>query len=379
MTGLRSHEEVFFSLLRSAMWGTPACVPHGFSEWGQIVRLAKAQSVLGLVADVMLSDEAVASHISAKAIEKLKSFIMVNMMNASKLETLTVSSVQTLREAGVDPVLLKGHGLAANYPDPRLRQCGDVDLYVGQENYRRSYDALLKIADKADDVRTLDVGQHFTVFVSGLEVEVHRFCEVYPSRKLDRLYQEYSLKGLTVNLVGTEVAGILVNTPEDTYNCYYVFSHLFNHFLTGGIGLRQLCDWMCLIHKRGASMDVPALEEMIKTMGMMEPWKAFGCVLVDWLGLPENEFPLFERQDEAKVGKIVSRILEEGNFGRQRDVHTKKNGNYLKDKSRAFFGHITRSARLMTLFPSIVFRRFWLTMYNRFSKVISDAKVRFRS
>lgn len=376
---MERHEEVIFSLLRSAMWGTPAYVPHDFNEWGQVIRLAKAQSVLGVVADMLLSVETIASCISTKKKEKLRSFMMFNMMTSAKLESLLGCSVQTLREVGIDPVLLKGPALAAYYPNPRLRQCGDIDLYVGQKNYRRAYEALLKIADNADDIKVLDVGQHFSVFVSGFEVEVHRFSEIYPSRRLNGIYQQYSSKGLSDALVKISVSGIPVNTPEDTFNCYYVFSHLFNHFLTGGIGLRQLCDWMCLIHKRGASMDLPALEEMITTMGMMEPWKVFGCVLVDYLGLPEGEFPFYERQDDVKIRKVVSRILKEGNFGKQRDVHTKKNGNYLSDKARAFFGHITRSASLLTLFPSIVFRRFWLTMYNRFSKVISDAKVRFKS
>ena len=169
---MERHEEVIFSLLRSAMWGTPAYVPHDFNEWGQAIRLAKAQSVLGVVADMLLSIETIASCISTKKKEKLRSFMMLNMMTSAKLESLLGCSVQTLREVGIDPVLLKGPALAAYYPNPRLRQCGDIDLYVGQKNYRREYEALLKIADNADDIKVLFILTFWEMLSDNLHNEV---------------------------------------------------------------------------------------------------------------------------------------------------------------------------------------------------------------
>ena len=46
---MERYEEVFFSLVRSGMWGTAPEVPEGFNEWGKVAKLAKSQSVLGVV------------------------------------------------------------------------------------------------------------------------------------------------------------------------------------------------------------------------------------------------------------------------------------------------------------------------------------------
>lgn len=362
------------------MWGVPVNIPHDFNEWGRVFKLAHSQSVLPMVADVMLSDDTVVSSISAKGQEKLRSFMMVNMVNADRMSLLIEESVCLLRKAGTDPVLMKGHAVSRYYPNPRLRQCGDVDLYVGVEDYRKAYEAFEKAADSIEEPEVLDIGQHFSAFFGGLQVEVHRYAEVYPSRRLNARYQEFSQKGLSEDLVPMEVRGISVNTPSDTYNCYYLFSHMFNHFLSGGIGFRHLADWAMFLSRNYDKLDMALLEDMVTSMGMMKPWQAFGYIVVNYLDLPADSLPFYSGgYDRNDIDRIVRAIFEEGNFGHQRDVHKKKGGNYLIDKTRSFFGHISRSAGLVSLFPSIVCRRFFLTMYNRFSKVFTDIKTRSKA
>ena len=41
-----------------------------------------------------------------------------------------LQAVAMLRKQGIEPVLLKGFSLAALYPNPALRQFGDIDLFV---------------------------------------------------------------------------------------------------------------------------------------------------------------------------------------------------------------------------------------------------------
>ena len=69
---MERHEEVFFSLLRSALWDSPMAIPEGFTEWGKVVMLAKEQSLLGLVGDVMLSQPETASVLSGELKTKIK-------------------------------------------------------------------------------------------------------------------------------------------------------------------------------------------------------------------------------------------------------------------------------------------------------------------
>lgn len=371
---LERHEEIFFSLLRSAMWGTPACIPCDFKDWNNLYRLAKSQSVLALVADVMLSDAEIVARISGKAQEKLRSFMMANMMTADRLDILVAETASRLNEAGIRPVLLKGQGLASYYPSPGLRQCGDIDLYVGKNDYRRSYDVLKPLASQIDDVRKLEIGIHFDVNIAGLDVEVHRFTETFPTRRLDRIYQAASDRGMTEDTVRMSFNGVEVDTPADVFNAFYVFSHMFRHFLYEGVGIRQLCDWMMLLHKRRDHIDTEALRELVVSMDLLKPWQTFGCLLVDLMGLPAEEFPLYDPKYSGLVDKVAKRILDEGNFGKKRNIFKNKGESYVINKARSFFSHFVRVYELFSIFPKHAFRQLWHTLAESMKRVRMDMK-----
>lgn len=374
---MERYEEVFFSLLRSGLWGTSPEIPEGFDEWGKVVQLAKTQSVLGIVGDVMLSDGTIASKLSPDLKSKVKTFIMANMMTHGKLNGVLVKVVGELNAAGIPSVLLKGQGLAQYYPKPELRQCGDIDLYVGLDNYDASYDVLKPLATEIDDRKALEVGKHYDLFVGRIAVEVHRYTDQYPTSRLDRIYQEISLRGLNRGLVPVVFAGMPVNTPSDDYNAFYVFSHLFHHFLINGLGARHLCDWMFFLKSRAEYIDRKSLRTILESLDMLEPWQAFGSVLISHLGMPAEDFPFYDSSNQRKVSKIVRRLIDEGNFGKERAVYKKRGSIYLLNKTWAMFAHIFRSFGLLSLFPRHSFRQIWHTISSGFAKVWNDAKIRF--
>lgn len=374
---MKDYEKVFFSLLRKAMWGTPVEVPEGFDEWDKVVKLAKTQSVLGVVGDAMVSDEGVSSCLDAGQKAGIRNFIMSNLMAHGKLNGVLSMIVARLREEGVESVLLKGQGLARYYPKPELRQCGDIDLYVGQENYAKAYDVFKPMASEIDDRKAMDVGKHYHVSFGRIMVEVHRYCNEYPSKKLDAVFQAASKEGLGRDTVAFDFDGVRVDTPADTFNAFYVFDHLFHHFLTSGIGFRQICDWMRFLHVKGSSVNQAKLKQLLEDMDLMKPWKAFGCLLSDVLGMPSEEFPFYDPSYSGKVAPVVRRILEEGNFGKERDVFKKRGKIYLLNKTRSFLAHIGRSFRLFMLFPSQAFSWFMHTMESGFAAVWNDARIRF--
>ena len=374
---MERHEEVFFSLLRNALWGTPVEIPQGFADWAKVARTAKIQSALGLAGDVMLSDSGIASAMSSDLKTKIKTFMMANIMTHGKLNNVLVKVVSELDAAGIPSVLLKGQGLAQYYPKPELRQCGDIDLYVGLQRYADSYDILRPLATEIEDRKALEVGKHYDFFVGKVAVEIHRYSDRYPTSKLDRIYQEVSLEGLGKNLVPIQFGGVEVMTPSDEYNAFYIFSHLFHHFLINGLGTRQLCDWMLFLRSRSSHIDMQSLNTTLQRLDMLKPWQAFGCVLVKYFGMPAEAFPFYDPSQESKADKIVKRLLDEGNFGKERDVYKKRGKIYLINKTWAMLAHIGRSLGLLFLFPRHSFRQIWHTISNGFAQVWNDAKIRF--
>ena len=147
---MKQFEEVFLEILKAGMWGVRPQVPEEFDDWGSVVRLAKSQSVLGIVGDVLLSDTELSQRIPIELKDKVKKFVMANMVTHSLLNNTLVKVVSALRDNGVESVLLKGQGIARNYPRPELRQCGDIDLYVGIGKEEVVHDILAPIAMKID-------------------------------------------------------------------------------------------------------------------------------------------------------------------------------------------------------------------------------------
>lgn len=374
---MKQFEAVFLEILKAGMWGVRPQVPEGFDEWVNVVRLAKSQSVLGVVGNVLLSDAELSQRVPEELKNKVKKFVMSSMLTHNLLNGTLVKVVSVLRENGVESVLLKGQGIARNYPQPELRQCGDIDLYVGLGKGERVREILAPIAEKVDEAERVNVGKHYHVTMpGGVEVEVHRLTDLIVSPKRNVIYQAASDKGTSTGLVTYDFGGTAVNTPADDFNAFFIFNHLFHHFLTSGIGLRQFCDWMMFLHARKGRLDLEYLGKLLNDMDMMKPWKAFGCVLVKLLGIPEEEFPFYDRSQEGKVGKIVRRVLDEGNFGKERSIIKNRGTNYLLNKTRSLCGHMSKAAALLFMFPDQTFTQFGNTLAVGFSAVWTDFRVK---
>ena len=355
---MKQYEKVFFSAVRAAFWKTPVEVPEGFSEWGQVMALAKIQTLTGLVGDVLMRTPEIRESLPAGLLSKLKMIPVQNLGSHNLLNSSLIKVVSTLREAGVESVLLKGQGIARYYPVPELRQCGDIDLYVGQENYARAYDALLPVVSGIDDKSALEVGKHFHAEMGIVTVEVHRYVSQDSFRKQNEILQRYANEGVTKDLKVFDFGGVPVNTPSDNFNAFFIFYHLWHHFMTGGIGLRQFCDWMMILHACHGSLSVDYLESILTEMRLLRPWKALGCVLVDYLGLPADEMPLYDPRLSRKSARILKRVLREGNFGRQTAYGRKRTRHYIYEKLYSLMCHISRYFGLFFLFPGIALREF---------------------
>ena len=77
--------DIFFSLLRSALWGENVQVPDGFKDWGPVFAMAKSQSVLGLVAHAVLDDPTLSGAMPDAVRMKLKPYMMANVASHNLL------------------------------------------------------------------------------------------------------------------------------------------------------------------------------------------------------------------------------------------------------------------------------------------------------
>ena len=371
---MKAHEEVFISLVRNSLWDTPVEVPDGFKSWGLVMRMSKVQAMQGSVAKGLLDSPDILARMRPDAYVRLSDMVMMNAGMHSKADCSLQVLVLELRKAGIEPVLLKGQGLAANYRYPEVRQCGDVDLYVGVENYRKSYEVLKMVVDEIDEPSCLDGdGKHYHAQLAGTMIEVHRYSEVSSIPSVGRIYQRYASEGLSQNLVEVAFKDLSVLTPADNFNAFYIFSHLWNHFLSAGVGLRQICDWAVFLHARGSNVDRDYLRKILTELKLMTPWQTFGCIAVDILGLPVEDFPFYDAKYRSKARRVLDRILLEGNFGQETDFVRNPTRGFLYEKLFSLKCHLQRFFGLVSLFPYHAWSQVRSAVGDGFRRLVAEA------
>ena len=348
----RKVREEYLSLLRCALWDSD--LPPAPSHTPKLLQLANAHVTLPLITDVF---QRAGYPLSPENREKMEEILSKATRLNQELDREVTAILQEWAAEGIRGVLLKGPGLARNYPRPGLRGCGDLDLWVPDRDYRRACDLLLKREKALGKIRTLDKGEkHMSVYRGLIIVEVHRRLLVMPEYAQDILWQGMEKEGLSKDLAPVDIDGVTVFTPEPTFNALFVFAHAWEHFRGSGVGLRQLSDWTLFLHARARSLDRKRLGAWLEALQLMKPWQVFGALAVHGLGLPAEEMPFYDARYRRRGACLLRMILREGNFGRNRPA--RKN----RIERSAFVNSLhtalslpVRAVRLLPVFPALAY------------------------
>ncbi|MBR5077032.1 MAG: nucleotidyltransferase family protein [Bacteroidales bacterium] len=350
--------EAYLALLRAALWGDRLAGIEPASIDGQvlteIMRLAESQTTRGLVYDYLLRG---GFPVPAETSAQMQRLLYQILNTHRKLNAAIERVVTALQQEGIPCILLKGQGVASYYPNPPLRECGDIDLYIGPERLEDAVHILTPLADKVDDQLH---GKHWQLWIGGAEIELHLYSMVPETRRLTRYFRTIEADGLSSGLVPLNFSDVSVYTPADTFNAFYLFYHAWHHFAGSGIGFRHLCDWTRLLHVRRESIDRTRLLEMLKGMQLLGPWQLFGCIAVRDLGLPEGDFPFYDESSLSKSRRVLNLILSDGNFGRGARHARPRPKAYLAGKLFSLGEHFRRFLQVLSIAPVEAFRTLFI-------------------
>lgn len=353
---------ILFTLIRSALLGTKVESLPADIEWRSVCKLAKQQTLLGLLADA-IQKLPPQDQPDAQVMSQLRAYVM-NNLHAHVLITRKLSeTVSILRSEGIDPVLFKGHGLALNYPDPMSRQCGDIDLYVGKREYEKAVAVCVKhFGEGENDSENV---KHYHFDNQGVTVELHRIAENIPGICANRRYQRWTVRNLeSSSLRIVDVDGVQVSLPPYRFDAIYVMNHAWHHFVVGGIGLRQFCDWTMYLHRFHDKLDPVILEADLKAFGLLKVWHMFAWIAVNKLGLPEGECPLYEGRYARDAERMLDFVWSDGNFGRYTPGKGIRPEGYAAGKLHSMKVQTRRYFRIMPVYPSHIFKSWFLYFGN---------------
>ena len=348
----------FFALLRSGLWNeVPERVPfEGGVDWETLYRLAFEQTSVPLVTDGV---NRLPRELLPAEPERLDPFLG-DLMATARRNRMLDGFIPKLFNAlkGIPVVLVKGQSLAQDYPDPERRQPGDVDLLLLPSSYEAAKAVLLPKATKVEDEEKeiWHQGMHF----KSVEVEIHGCISTLMSRNLDRklaalLEEQFDGRPFPAVAIG----GAEIPVPEADFNALYVFVHFLQHYWSGGVGLRQLTDWMTFVtvHKRDVHPVI--LEQRLQGLGLLHMWKVFTGFAQEYLGCPAEKLPLAAAPDPGKNARIWRYVRRCGNFGKNVD-RSRKEEAYLVRKIHSLWRLVVADRlRHFTVFPKESLRFFF--------------------
>lgn len=310
----------FFELVRAGLWEEEARLStFNKVDYKEIYRLAVEQSVLGLVAAGVehLSDTKAPQEF---VLQIVGDTLQLELQN-SAMNDFIAMLIDNLRNKGVYTLLLKGQGIAQCYERPLWRACGDVDLFLSDDNYEKAKDVLTPLASFVETEYRYE--KHLGMIIKGWTVELHGNLRGGLSsrvdRELDAVKSDTFYGGNVRSWTNRDTPAFLLGAENDVI---FVFTHILQHFFKGGIGLRQICDWCRLLWTFRDTLNYEQMELRIKKMGLISEWKAFGAFAVNYLGMPVEALPLYsaDAKWKRKAARINDFILMSGNFGHNRDI-----------------------------------------------------------
>ena len=137
-----NNKDYFLALLRASLWqenitggviAPPVC--------HSLVAMAKKQTVLGLLSDVLLAPENSFQMDKKSVIDLLVAQQTIVKQN-QRADQVLLELCQLLRAHAIEFIVVKGQLLAQYYPCPQYRQSGDIDFYCDDRNFMRAKDVI---------------------------------------------------------------------------------------------------------------------------------------------------------------------------------------------------------------------------------------------
>ena len=348
---LSNNQQAFLALVRAGLWENDVQLSLIKDiNYKEIYRLAEEQSVMGLVAaglehviDIEVPKEMILLFFGAA--------LQIEQRNLA-MNQFVATLIDKLRKDDIYVLLLKGQGIAQCYERPLWRTCGDVDLFLSDNNYEKAKSYLQPLASSVEV--EYQFNKHIALTIESWTVELHGSLRGDVLRKIDKVLDAVQKDVFYCGNVRSWMNGqVLIFLPGVDNDVFFVFSHILDHFYHGGVGIRQICDWCRLLWTYRGQINNELLEERLRNAGILTEWKAFASFAVEYLGASANIIPLYSMSKcwSNKAWRINSFIIKTGNFGHNLDFSCYNNHSYLMRKVISFCRHTSDCMVYFSIFP----------------------------
>ena len=324
--------DVLLKLVRMAMgWEEDFSLPADI-VWGEVLQLAYEQGVGAIALDgyeeylkIIPKDEQVVVSPQDKIliIEAIGQLQLVEQ-NFAKHQEVVQELGDILHKKEIPFVIMKGFACAQYYPNPKHRECGDIDIYPGE-----LFDECNKSLKEAGAGVDPYYYRHSASYIDGVMIENHRvLCDLRGPRKqtkeLEALFEQHandSLKhGKPAMVDGALVSG--ATFPIANFNALFLPWHVSAHFMVERVTLRHLLDWaLFLVHDgNGIGLELYRHAKKNFTFGYSKMVDILTNLSLRYLNMPAEGVPTEIIDDARKFDdNLADRVFEYMFVGQPKD------------------------------------------------------------
>lgn len=360
-------------------------------NWDDFSALAKVQGIFPVIIDTAVKNAPMPDR------ERLASFKRTAFSAAMNNEKLLSAQDEVIRwfdEAGISSVILKGTSASVYYPQPETRPLGDIDILVSPEDVQKAAEI---IENNGYQKTEIEHGFHIGYRKNKIVLELHYAPTDVPNSK-GGMAANAIMDGYLTNTQTKQILGHEFPALSEQNQALCLLMHMERHLLTGGIGLRQLCDWAAFISKTNDAVFENEILPLLSACGMAKFARISMKTCAMYLGIPLNHPELYRDISDEICERFMESIFASGNLGKAAEgnmqsffIDREATGGETKGKLATLIGKVSAYTRsrypvtekhpiLLPFFMAYLPLRYKIRSFrglrpkNKVSEILSNAK-----
>ena len=347
-------QTTIFNLIDAALHqktGANKSVPQDIS-WDEILKELENQAVIGIPLEYMINN----TDAPQPQKDHWTNIVYSQVAQWTKIIEAQNDLIQLLNKNGIKLAIIKGITAAMNYPKPDYRSMGDVDFFVDESDFNRTYELMTQNGYSLagdESIAQMHVEKekyhHIELMKNGVTFELHRrMSDTVQGKETDQKIEAIIQEGMNHIETG-RVGAYEFPMFEKKLNGLIILRHIIQHIGEDkSVGLRHVIDWMTFVEK---NVDDDAwraeFESYLDAVDLKVAAIVFARIGQLYLGMDESiewckgvvdeENAATDSQTKTNLDTLcqqwMEQIMEQGNFGKKQTEADQGAGVLYKNKN----------------------------------------------
>ncbi len=287
--------------------------------WDAILTELENQAVIGIPLEYMINNTDAPKELK----DHWTNIVYSQVAQWTKIIEAQNDLIQLLHKNNIELAIIKGITAAMNYPKPEYRTMGDVDFFVGDGDFDKTYELMKQNGYRLagdESIAQMHVEQekyhHIELKKNGVTFELHRrMSDTVQGKETDQKIEAMIQEGMN-HIEPGRVGAYEFPMFEKKLSGLIILRHIIQHIgQSKGVGLRHVIDWMTFVENNvDDQFWNDEFENYLEQFKLKDTAKVFARMGQIYLGMSE-QITWCKDADDTLCQQWMEQIMEQGNFG----------------------------------------------------------------